>query len=145
VSDDEPEAAPIAEESPRPRRKKKRKRAAREDDRPAAPPVEAPLGSRTTALIGAAVATVAAYLVGSSETAPSGYTLLALGVGAFLTGASYEHPRRTVLGSVCVVAIGLAALALSKSPWAVSIAVGGGMTLAGGIHLLGRMGPPTSG
>jgi hypothetical protein len=85
-----------------------------------------------------------ALLVGTGAGAPSGYVLLALGVGAFLAGASYEHPRRTVLAAMGVAACGLAWLALSSSPWAVAVAVGGGMALAGGIHLLGRMGPEES-
>jgi hypothetical protein len=149
VSDDEPVVAPIAAEPARRRRKKKRKRAPSSEggDRgarragPEAPDPEAALGSRTATILGAATALVAAAVVGASGTTPSGYALLALGVGAFVAGASYDHPRRTVLAAMGVAAGGLAWLALSSSPWAISVAVGGGMGLAGGIHLLGRMGP----
>lgn len=96
------------------------------------------------ALVGATVAVVSLLLVGTSDGAPSGYTLLALGIGAFLAGASFDQPRCTVLAAMTVAAVGLAWLALSTSSWAIGVAVGGGMALAGGIHLLGRMGPEIS-
>jgi hypothetical protein len=151
VSEAEPEAAPNADEPPRPRRKKKSKRAARSagpgdggGSQPLVVETPPPLGSHPTALVGAVVAVVSLLLVGTSDGAPSGYTLLALGVGAFLGGASCEQPRRTVLSAMTIAAVGLAWLALSTSPWAIGVAVGGGMALAGGIHLLGRMGPEIS-
>jgi hypothetical protein len=127
-----------------PRRKRRRKR--RHVEAPAEPsPLPVELGNRNLFRTSAAVVAVTALLVGTAALGPaeSPYALVILGIASFVAGSSFPEPRKTVLLSMAVAAAGLAGLATSSSPWAIAIAVVGGLGLGGGIHLLGRMGAET--
>lgn len=129
-----------------PARRKRKKRRSRLEPSAEPAPEAAQLGNRTTFRTAGLVVAVAALLVGTSALGPaeSPYALVVLGIASFIAGSSFPEPRKTVLISMAVAAAGLAGLATSSSPWAVAVAIVGGLGLGGGIHLLGRMGEEAS-
>lgn len=70
------------------------------------------------------------------------YVLVAIGVSAFALGSSSGiDPRHAVGVGGLVVAIGIALVGTSPSQAGAALCLAGGLSLAGGIHRLGRMGP----
>jgi hypothetical protein len=106
-------------------------------------PKTSPQVDAKTLVLGAAViAASGAYIVNALGDEARPYSMLAIGTSAFLLGAASSLPERAVvIAGALVVALGLAMVGIQFSEVGVALCLAGGLTLAGGIHRLGRLGP----
>jgi hypothetical protein len=90
----------------------------------------------------AAVGAALFYVYAAPADTNRPFALVAVGVAAFLCGASPGiDPQKSVAVFGGLVAVGLAVIGIRASEIGTVLAMGGGLGLGGGIHRLGRLGP----
>lgn len=129
----------------RKKRRKKKKRKADEQLAPT-PQVRAPIPregmGRALGFLVVAIGAALFYVLAPPPDTMRPYALVAVGVAAFLCGASPGvDPQRSVAVFGALVAAGLAVIGIRASEIGTVLAMGGGLGLGGGIHRLGRLGP----
>jgi len=127
------------------RRKKKRARAEGPSEKVASAKNAAPApasGLQAAACFVVSLASAVYYVWVQPNDPSRPFVLLAVGLFAFLCGASRGlDPERTVGAFAAMVAVGLAIIGIRPSEIGTVLAMAGGLGLGGAIHRLGRLGP----